>query len=193
MNKKPSVRKLKEMEKVVWDKKFSKDHPEKELYKVYRNLKTDGKLRYDVTEIKAQMLGEEFNRTKGNCNDQGFQELYTVLEGEAIFYLQRFKKEIVSDVYGIKTQEGEWVIIPPNYWVITINPSRENVLETGNWVSEKTENQYEALEEMGGPCYFYTESGWQKNKNYEEVPELKFKEPLLKRPEALDFLRTGIE
>ncbi len=193
MNKKPSVRRLKEMEKVVWDKEFTRDHPEKELYKVYRNLKSDRKLRYDVTEIKAQMLGEEFNRTKGNCNDQGFQELYTVLKGEAIFYLQKFKKEIVNDVYGVKSQEGEWVIIPPNYWVITINPSRENILKTGNWVSEKTQNQYEALEEMGGPCYFYTEKGWQKNKNYKEVPELRFEEPLLKRPENLGFLRAGIE
>lgn len=187
-----NIRLLKEMEKVVWDKDFARNHPKKELYQVYRNQKTDGELRYDVTVIKPNMLGGEFVRTKGNMNSDGFQELYTVLEGKAIFLIQKFEDEKAADVRVLKAESGDWVIIPPYCWVVTINPSKEKVLETGNWVSEKTENQYRRLEKMGGQAWFYTEEGWLKNKNYEEVPGLKFEKPLPERPERLGFLREGM-
>ncbi len=193
MNKKPSIRQLKEMHKVVYDKKFARKNGGLELYEVYRNLKKDGNLRYDVTVIKSLMLGEEFVRTKGNCNSKGFQELYTVLEGEAIFFLQKFQEKKVERAVAVKAKPGQWVIIPPYHWVITINPSPKDTLETGNWVSEDTENIYETLEKTGGQCYYYTRQGWIKNNNYDVVPELRFENPLNTRPESLDFLRTGIE
>lgn len=193
MRKKPGVRQLKEMQKVVYDKKFARKKGNFKLYEVYRNLKKDGNLRYDVTVIKPLMLGEEFVRTKGNCNSKGFQELYTVLEGEAIFFLQKFQEKKVDKAVAIKAKPGQWAIIPPYHWVITINPSLKNTLETGNWVSDDTENMYKALEKKGGQCYFYTKRGWIKNNNYDIIPELRFERPLENRPESLDFLRTGIE
>ncbi len=180
------------MKKVVYDKSFAGKNKNLKLYEVYRNLKKDGNLRYDITIVKPQMLGEEFVRTKGNCNTEGFQELYTVLEGEAIFFLQKFKNKKVEDALAVKVKEGQWVIIPPYYWVVLINPSREKTLETGNWVSNKTENKYKELEKMGGQCYFYTKDGWVKNKNYEKIPELRTEGALDNRPESLDFLRGGI-
>jgi len=191
-DKKKSVRLLREMENVVYDKQFAKQNPDKKLYEVYRGLKKDNTLRYDVTIIRPGMLGKELVRTKGNMNSEGYQELYTVLEGEALFFMQKLNKNQASNATAIRAEAGNWIIVPPYYWLIIINPSLTEVLETGNWVSEKTENIYKPLEEMGGPCYFYTETGWIKNKNYAKIPPLRREKPLLVKPESLDFLREGM-
>ena len=150
-------------------------------------------MRWDITIIPPQMLGEEFVRTKGNRNSHGFQELYTVLEGQAIFLMQKTKHQSVKDVFAIKAKASEWVIVPPDYAIITINPSPNETLETGNWVSDKTENIYEDIEKGQGACYFYTKSGWIKNENYQQIKELRFEQPMENEPENLDFLRFGIE
>lgn len=190
-DKKPHIRFLREMDKVLFDKKFAKKNPKAELYQVYRRIKKKKDLRYDITIMPPKMLGNEFVRTKGNRNSKGFQELYTVLQGKAIFLMQRTKGGIVEDVVAIRTKEREWVIVPPDYSVIMINPLNSEVLKTGNWVSEKTENIYKELEKMEGACYFYTKSGWIKNDNYKNVPPLRFEQPLKKRPKDLDFLSKG--
>jgi len=190
---KPSIRYLKEMSMVVFDKDFAKANPELELYQVYREVKKDGDLRYDVTIIPAQMLGKEFVRTKGNRNSQGYQELYTVLEGEGIFLMQKVNGDIVNDVFCVKAKPGEWIIVPPDYAVVTINSSKTEGLETGNWVSERTENIYEEIEKMEGACYFYTKGGWIKNEKYKKIPEIRLEKPMEKEPESLDFLRYGME
>lgn len=193
--KEPQIRLLKEIKGVIYDKKWAKTAPNLELYYMYRGVKKKGDLRYDITIIPGRMLGKEFVRTKGNRNSKGYQELYTVLTGEAIFLMQKVQGKIVEDVSAIKAKEGGWVIVPPNYSVITINPSKK-VLKTGNWVSKKTKNIYDDIEKMEGACYFYTKSGWVKNKNYDlrskkKVPKLRFEKPLKSRPKSLDFLKSG--
>lgn len=207
---KPQIRYLKEMEDVVYDKDFAENNPDLELYYVNREVKKRGDLRYDITIIPPQMLGKEFVRTKGNRNSEGYQELYTVLEGKAFFLMQKSKKveEVemveksrkgkerekieIEDVVVTKAKSGDWVIIPPDYVIITINPSKQR-LKTGNWVSENTKNIYKDVEKMQGACYYYTNQGWLKNKNYKKVPELEFKEPLKERPKNLDFLNVSRE
>lgn len=184
-----NTRKLRELTSVVLDP--SSVQNDEVLYFMHRAVKEDGNLRYDVTTLKPKLLGKEYARTKGNMNKDGFQELYTVLEGQAIFLLQRFSDKKVQDIYAIKMEEGQWIIVPPYYWVIMINPT-EDTLETGNWVSSDTENSYRPLEEMGGMAYFYTTEGWIKNNNYHRVPEIRHEKPM-QEPESLDFLRTGIE
>lgn len=186
-------RRLKEMTNVVYNQDFAQKNPELELYKVDRKIKVDQDLRWDITTVPPKMIGEEFVRTKGNRNNQGFQELYTVLEGEAIFLMQKTKDGIVEDVYAIKASASDWIIVPPDYEIITINPSSEKILKTGNWVSNKTENIYKDIEKFKGACYFYTLNGWIKNKNYQNVPEIRFEEPLKQEPENLDFLRKGTQ
>ena len=186
------TRRLKQMKRVVYDKEFAKENPDLKLYEVYRNVKHDKDLRYDITIIQPRMLGDEFVRTKGNRNKNGFQELYTVIEGKALFLLQKFNDKRVEDVFAVKARAKESVIIPPEYWVVIINPSKEETLETENWVSNKTENEYKELEKMKGPCYFYTSRGWVKNEEYEKVPEIKDEASLKDEPESLDFLRQGI-
>lgn len=189
--KEPTKRTLAEMEKVIYDRKWFKQAPKDlVLYLVYRELKKDGDLRYDLTVIPAQMLGKEFVRTKGNYNSDGFREAYSVLQGKAIFFLQKQKGKTIEDVVAIEAKPGTWIMVPPYYTIITINPSPDQTLKTVNWVSEKTKNIYQDLEKMGGPAYFYTKDGWVKNKNYQRLPELRFEKPLIQQPN-LDLLRTA--
>jgi len=185
---KQKIRFLEEMKNVIYDQEWLKTAKNLKLYFVQRAVKKQDDLRYDVTKIPAQMLGKEFVRTKGNSNSEGYQELYTVLEGEAIFLMQKTKDENIEDIIAIKAEVGDWIVVPPNYAIITINPSQD-LLKTGNWVSEKTKNVYEEIEKMKGACYFYTKSGWIKNKNYKNIPEIRFEEPLKSRPKNLDFLK----
>jgi oxalate decarboxylase/phosphoglucose isomerase-like protein (cupin superfamily) len=48
---------------------------------------------------------------------------------------------------------------------------------------------YKELLAMKGAGYFYTKSGWKKNKNYKIVPKLRFESPLKQIPSNLDFLK----
>ena len=88
-NKKPDIRFLYDMKTVLYDQKWVKKATDCELYHMYRGLKRNGDLRYDITIIFAKRLGQEFNRTKGNRNSKNYQELYTVLDGKAIFLMQK--------------------------------------------------------------------------------------------------------
>jgi len=185
-----SVRLLGEMEKVVYDKDFARKFPEIKLYYVYRGVDRKDDLRYDLTVIPPRMLGIEFVRTKGNRNSGNYFELYTVLEGEAIFLLQKAKGAVVEDIIAVRAKKGGWVNISSDYAVVLINPLKET-LKTGNWVSEKNQNIYKELEEMGGMSYFYTQEGWLKNKNYSEIPDIRFERPLNKMPADLNYLRKG--
>ena len=179
------------MNSVLYDQQWFKTAlPELELYYVPRAVKVKRDLRYDITIMPAQMLGKEFAKTKGNRNSNGFQELYTVLEGNAIFLMQKTNNAIVEDVKAVKAEKNDWVIVPPDYLVITINSSTVKELKTGNWVSEKTENIYKDVEKFNGACWFYTKKGWVKNKNYKKNPELRFEKPLKQIPKSLEFLRT---
>ena len=134
------------------------------------------------------MLGKEFVKTKGHCHIGNYQELYKILKGQAIFLMQKTKNNQVKDVYAVKAKTGQIVIIPPNYSHITINPS-SNTLKLTNLVSKKCRNNYKLIEKKGGGCYFYTKSGWVKNKNYKNIPKLRFEKPLNNMPKNLNFLK----
>jgi len=188
-SKKPQIRYLNDMKSVLYDQKWAKTASNFELYFMYRGIKRKQELRYDITIIPPKMLGREFVKTKGNCNSKKFQELYTVLKGRAIFLLQKIKKQVVLDIFAIKAGKGDWVIIPPEYYVVTINSLKQE-LKIGNWVSEKNNNIYKELEKMKGAGYFYTTSGWVKNKTYKKIQKLRFEKPLKKMPKNLDFLKT---
>jgi glucose-6-phosphate isomerase len=188
MKKKADIRYLYEMRMVLYDKEWAKTAENIPLYYMYRGIKEKNDLRYDITIIPPKMLGKELVRTKGNRNSEGYQELYTVLEGKALFFMQKVKGKVVEDAVAVEAKPGDWVIVPPDYAIITINPSNK-VLKTGNWVSKKTENIYQGIEEMKGACFFYTQSGWKKNKNYVKIPTLRFEETLKLKPKDLDFLK----
>lgn len=214
----PDVRHLNDMRAVLRDKDFAKNAPDMELYYMYRKVKVENGLNYNITIIPAKMLGEEFAKTKGHIHIGNFGEVYHVLEGEAIFLMQKIypvkfprsgategqfngaKNETVDDVYAVKAKRGEAVIIPAGYGHITINPSASADLKTEDWSSVNCRSDYSLFEKLNGACYYYAkndpasakgfcEAKWIKNENYKSIPELRFEKPLKEVPKNLDFLK----
>lgn len=197
-NIKPDIRDLKDMKEVVYDKKWLKNAPEDlELYYVYRGVKKKDGLRYDITIIPPKMLGKEFVKTAGHHHSGKYQEIYTVLKGKAIFLLQKSKGKIIEDIYTVKAEKGEVIIIPLDYGHLTINAGKQELI-LANWVWEKCQNIYNLFRKMKGAGYFYTkgpakgEVNWKKNKNYKKIPKLHFKKPIKADvAELADAQRSG--
>lgn len=188
----PDIRHLNDMRKVLYDENFAKDSPDTNLYFMYRGLERQGDLRYDITVVIAKMLGDEFNKTKGHYHVGAYQETYTVLEGSAIYFMQKLDdNENISDVYAVKAERGDSIVIPPYYGHVTINPSEKKDLKMANWMFDKCKSDYSFFEKMHGACYYFTKQGWIKNKNYKSVTELRFEQPLKSIPQDLNFLTKG--
>ena len=190
-NKKPDIRRLYDMKEVLCDQKWLKTAPNLELYYMYRGIKEKNNLRYDITVIPSRMLGKEFVKTKGHKHLGKYGEIYMVLEGEAIFLMQKIKEKRVEDVYAVKSKKGDVVIIPPYYGHVTINSSFKD-LKMADWISKNCQSDYQLFEKMRGACYYYTKKGWIKNKNYKEVPELRFEKPRKTIPKDLSFLDSPL-
>ncbi len=188
-NKTPDVRYLNDMKDILYDKQWAETAGNLELYYMYRQLTEKDGIKYDITIIPAQMLGKEFTKTKGHEHVGNYPEIYTVLEGEAIYFMQKQKADIIEDVYAVKARKGDVVIIPSHYAHVTINPSNQD-LKMANWMAIEAKSDYSPIQKMGGVCYFYTTDGWIKNENYKEVPELRFEEPKKEVPENLEFLKA---
>ena len=184
----PDIRCLNDMREVIYDRKWLKEASDVELYFMYRGIKTKGELRYDITVIPPRMLGKEFVKTKGHYHPKNHGELYVVLKGRAIYLMQKETGGKVEDVFYVKAKKEDYVVIPPHYGHITINPSPREELKMGNWVSKKFKSDYKEIEKRRGGCYYYTKSGWIKNKQYEKVPRLRFKRPKKSIPKDLSFL-----
>ncbi|MFA6251892.1 MAG: glucose-6-phosphate isomerase family protein [Candidatus Paceibacterota bacterium] len=184
----PDVRTLNDMKDVLADRAWTQNAENCDLYYMYRGIETDGDLRYDITVIPPFLMGSEPVKTLGHFHAVGAKEMYIILEGEAIFLFQK-GKDIVEDVYTISANKGECVIIPEEYAHVTINPSSKETLKLANWINVISGFDYESVKKKGGLCYFYTSQGWVKNRNYEQVPELRYEESLKKAPDNLDFLK----
>jgi len=188
---KPDIRFLHDMKEVLYDKEWAKKTPNFEVYYMYRSVKEKDGLRYDITVTSPRMLGKEFSKTLGHEHSFDYGELYIVLEGKAIFLFQKYKNNKIEDVCTVKANKGNAVIIPPHYGHIMINPSKNKRLKTANWSNKNCRNIYNSIiKKQRGACYYYTKSGWIKNKKYSKIPKLKFKKPLKKLPKNLDFLKT---
>ncbi|MEA3295558.1 MAG: glucose-6-phosphate isomerase family protein [Patescibacteria group bacterium] len=185
---KPDIRYVYDIKSVIYDKKWLESASNFEIYYMYRKVKEQNKLRYDITIIPANMLGKEFVKTKGHKHKGKYQELYQVLEGSAIYLAQKMKADKIVDIYAVKVKKNEFVIIPCDYEHITINPSKKE-LKMANWISKKCENNYKTIEEKHGAGYFYTKQGWIKNKNYKNTPKLRFEKSLKQAPQNLEFLK----
>ncbi len=184
---KPDVRCLYDLRDVLFDKEWAQTATDFDVYYMYRGVNEKDGLRYDITIIPFRMFGNEFPKTKGHYHPKEYGEVYTVLQGEAIYLMQ---KEDLSDVYAVHAKEGGAVVIPPHYGHITINPGEEELI-MANWVSPDFSSNYTPILEKKGGCYFFTEEGWIKNKTYGEIPELRFEEPIKGVPEDLSFLKRG--
>jgi len=186
------TRTLGQMSQVIFDKEWLKTAEDLDLYFMDRGVEEKDGLRYDITTIPAIMLGQEFNKTKGHIHVGRWQETYTVLEGQAIYLMQKFDDEgNVADVYAVEAKKGQSIVIPSFYGHTTINPSSTEELKMANWVSPECKSDYSLYEKFGGACYFHARQGWIKNENYKSVPELRFENALEALPSNLDFLKNG--
>jgi len=186
--KNPDIRRIKDIENVLLDERTAKANPEQELYYMYRGVKEEKGLRYDITVVPPFLMGDEFVKTKGHFHSSSHSEMYIVLEGEAIFLMQKGVDK-VEDIYAVKAIKGDVAIVNKGYGHITINPSAKETLKLANWVSPECCSDYEPFENKKGAAYFYTIKGWIKNNNYNDIPEIRFEEPLKEVPENLDFLK----
>ncbi|MFH1190810.1 MAG: phosphoglycerate kinase [Candidatus Omnitrophota bacterium] len=133
------------------------------------------KIRADVTLIlSSPKIGKELMKTAGHYHPalddpnrqdpkapgikDSFTEVYVVLEGEAIYYLQKIDKDgNVVDAVQIHAKKGDIVPIPSTYGHITINPSPDKVLKMMNWVSDEFTSIYPAIRDMKGGAYYFLE------------------------------------
>lgn len=187
-NKKPDIRYLNDMREVLYDHEWAKTAPNFELYYMYRGLKEKDGLRYDITVIPARMLGQESTKTKGHEHVGNYGEVYIVLEGEAIYLIQKRRGKEIIDVFAIKAKKGDVAVIPSGYGHITINSSKKD-LKMANWMAGGVKSDYTPILKMEGACYYYTKKGWIRNKNYKKVPKLRFEKPKKSLPKNLDFLK----
>ncbi len=163
-------------------------------YYVCRGEKKKGNLRYDLTYISRARLGIELPRTFGHYHLKGQVELFEVISGRALFFIQRYKRnpQIIEEAYLIEAREKEKAIIPPDFSITSINPQTRKRLLISNWVSSDIKNDYKYFKKLGGNCYQIIldrngEIKFKKNKKYKAVPRLLKLRPK-KIPPALENL-----
>ena len=187
----PDLRYLDDVRMVLADQNYAKTAENVELYKMYRKLKVENKLRYDVTIIAPRMFGNEFVKTKGHIHQGFYGEVYMVLEGEGIYFAQLGDENEIKDVFAVHGKKGDVIIIPAGYGHVTINPGQEP-LKTANWIAENDKGDFSMFEKNQGACYYYLAPGtWVKNEHYKQVPPLRFEEPFKEVPKDLDFLKAN--
>jgi glucose-6-phosphate isomerase len=189
----PDIRRLQDVRDVIYDKNWFRDHPDFDLYYMYRDLaltredkisiRNQG-LRYDITIIPPKKLGEEFVKTAGHYHPliegthYSYPEVYEVLEGTAHYLLQKREKDRIVDFIIIEATAGDKVIVPPNYGHVTINHS-DKELKMANWVSRNFESIYDPYKKCGGAAYFELTNGKIiQNKNYNQIPEIRYLKPM---------------
>jgi glucose-6-phosphate isomerase, archaeal len=216
--KEPDIRWLHDMSDVIYDQSWLRDAKNFELYFMYRDLYLsladrdlllDQGLRYDITIIPPGMLGIEYIKTAGHYHPipkggrVSYPEIYEVLEGEALYLLQ---KRDLSDVVAVNALAGDKVLVPPDYGHVTINRSNKT-LKMANFVARDFQSLYEPYREKAGGAYYFTKEGFIENPRFTNAAKLmridvpdngllqklgmaKKREmyPLLRDPCRLDFL-----
>jgi len=214
----PDIRWLYDLRDVICDQNWLAKAKNTELYYMYRDLflsRADGEklreqgVRYDITIIPPGMLGCEYVKTIGHYHPLvpservTYPEIYEILEGEALYLLQKLD---LSDVVAVNASAGDKVLVPPGYGHVTINRSNK-ILKMANFVARDFSSLYGPIKERAGGAYFFTSSGWIKNKRCPESAELRRAEapgsaklrslglikgkemyPLLKEKGRLDYL-----
>ena len=194
------VRRLEELESVLYDmgclRHLGSDLP---VYEVYRDCCDDGArdllrkhgLRYDVTVIPPLLLGEEYVKTLGHYHlpvgeVSAHPEIFEVLEGEAVFLVQKQSGEEVVDVSLLYAKEGEKVLVPPGRGHIVINASSRRLV-VGCLISRSCVRAYDPyVTKRGAAFYLLTGGRLVRNPNYSSAPEVR-----VLRGEHLPFLERG--
>jgi len=185
----PDIRWLYDLRDVIHDQNWLAKAKNTELYYMYRDLflsRADGEklreqgVRYDITIIPPGMLGSEYVKTIGHYHPlvpgEGvtFPEIYEILEGEALYLLQKLD---LSDVVAVNASAGDKVLVPPGYGHVTINRSNK-ILKMANFVARDFSSLYGPIKERAGGAYYFISAGWIKNERSPESAELRRAEAL---------------
>lgn len=137
-------------------------------------------LRYDITVLPPLMLGKEFNKTFGHFHPKvpgtglSYTEVYEVLLGKAHYILQN---PACTEFFVIEAEQGEKVVVPPNYGHVTINPSSTETLVMSDWTATGFRSDYGVFRDNHGAAHYETAEGWIKNKKYGAVPKMRMVKP----------------
>ncbi len=187
------VRRLEDMREVLYNQTVTGP---RELYYMYRGVSLTGDaarlaeagLRFDITVLRPEKLGPEYLKTAGHYHPQvpgsdlTYPELYYVLHGHAHYLLQRPGPDParVEDVVIVDARAGDWVLVPPGYGHITINPG-PGPLVMANWVEAGFHSVYEPIRRLRGGAYYEVEQERRgvfiDNEHYAEVPVPRLAEP----------------
>ena len=203
---------------LAYPEELQENFPAYEMFRdVYLTLKDrevilEKNVRYDYTFTNPGKIGKEYIKTYGHYhpeaeNGLSFPEIYEILEGEAIFVIQKPGRRIdhIEDLIIVNAKAGDKILIPPNYGHVMINPTQK-MLKSCNWVSRGFSSIYNPYTNLKGAAYYFTEDGWIRNEKYEIVPQPRFTRPrlpkelglkrseevykLVRDPEKLDFLNN---
>jgi len=121
------------------------------LYYMFRGVDLFDSIRYDITVLLPGTVGKEYIKTKGHYHPDSYPEVYEVLNGKALYLLQKSEEpyDLVDDVIVVEAKAGDKVVIPPHYGHVTIN-SGEGVLIMSNLVSTMFSSIYEPYERKKG-------------------------------------------
>jgi glucose-6-phosphate isomerase len=187
------------MKEVIYDQSWLEGAENFKLYFMYRDLflsRADEQrlreqgIRYDITIIPPGMLGGEYMKTAGHYHplipggSVTYPEMYEVLEGEALYLLQ---KQDGGDVVAVNASAGDKVLIPPDYGHITINRSNKT-LKMANFVARDFSSLYDPIRERAGGAYFFTREGWVKNRLFPQAAELR----RVEAPSGASLRRLGL-
>jgi len=195
------VCRLRQLEPVLYDasclRRLDSELP---VYETYRDCCDDRArdllrkygLRYDVTVIPPLLLGEEYVKTLGHCHlpvgEAGSHpEIFEVLEGEAVFFVQKQRGGEAVDVSLLIAREGDKVLIPPGRGHVLINASMRRLV-AGHLISRSSvENCDQYVERRGAALYVLTGGRLARNPNYSSVPDVR-----VLRAETSPFIESGL-
>lgn len=187
---KAQVRMLYDISDVIYDKQWLSSSNNFPLYYMVRNFSRSDEdlglmkeqcLRYDITIIPPCMLGCEHVKTAGHYHplipgtSRSYPEVYQVLEGKALYLMQKKDGVDISDMVAIHAYKGDIVMIPPNYGHVTINPDKETLV-MANWVSTDFVSNYLPFQDKKGACYYLLKDGFIKNPSYSSIPDIRIGE-----------------
>ncbi len=178
---KPDGRRLSGMRDVLLDWHGNRMRGDTETYYMYRKAGTgkdrrfeDSGIRYDVTVIPKLDLGKELNKTLGHYHSMAekglsYPEIYEVIEGEALYILQRDMGDGNYDVMIVSAKAGDNILVPPNYGHITVNTGK-GMLVMANLVSDSFVPDYRSIvARRGGSLYVLKGGSIVLNRKYKKL------------------------
>jgi glucose-6-phosphate isomerase, archaeal len=130
---------------------------------------------YDVTVFQPGKVGEEYLKTVGHYHshvpglDVSYPEVYEVISGKVDYLLQSEPdSDGKVDVIWVVAEQGDKIVMPPNYGHVSLNPTDEIAIESNIQLRDlpKT-SDYSIFKEKVGGALYRTESGLEENTNYD--------------------------